>query len=460
MVASKDISPIPDMTGQTIDHGRFKLVQQLGSGAFGVVYRATFIRNPTNTQSSSRTEGESIIDSFMPSTVAIKVLPFSEFNSRAKREAVLHNTASEHDGVVLLYDFVSEGPYSYLIMDYCPGGSLSSKIRARDPKTGKLTFWKEDALVKSTFLQIVDSVASMHRNGLYHRDLKPDNILCNASGTKVYISDFGLATNRPMSTMHGCGTSTFMSPECIGERRGAQNGFSNATNDTWALGVILFNLLTAHLPWAKAFSEDKFFRAFRRDIKDTSTPHFMKTVPISKSAATLFQSMFSPVPSKRLTLSQLRQAVEKIDTFWMTDDEIATSPSVAVKHIAVHCSGKPLPSRSSPVQHTRVVKREADKRVEKWLANMENVPSASWCNNKPGRAKEAEVDDGDSFSPQWTPPQPILNGLDPTPSTDSSSDGPITPDQAPVFKVAVNQKGVQGAGVDESLSALELNAAI
>ena len=217
-------------------------------------------------------------------------------------------------------------------------------------------------------------------------------------------------------------------------------------------------MLTAHIPWVKAFSEDKFFRAFIH-ARDT-VAHFQRSVPLSHEAAELFQTMFDPSPSRRPTLSKLRQMVEKIDTFWMTDDEIANGSS-AVRRVVAHCSGVEFQAvpPPAPVPQAKREKRETDVRVEKWLKDMEMVPSSSWCNNDAPVAHAKESRGGDTFPPQWTSPVPAPGGSCQTPSAEPSSGGPITPEQAPAVNVGANGKGEGGVRIDDALSSLELNAA-
>lgn len=168
--------------------------------------------------------------------------------------------------------------------------------------------------------------------------------------------------------------------------------------------------------------------------------------------------MFDPSPSRRPTLAKLRQMIENIETFWMTDDEIANGSS-AVKKVVVHCSGVDLKAVPPPAPPVPQPKREADVRVEEWLKNMEMILSSSWCNNDPPVAHAKESRGGDTFPPQWNSPAPAPDGSCTTESTVSSSRGPITPEQAPVAGVGMNGKGEGDVGIDDPLSALELNAA-
>ena len=67
-------------------------------------------------------------------------------------------------------------------------------------------------IIKKVFLQLIDTVRSLHKLGIYHRDLKPDNIMCNKDGSKVWITDFGLATDQEVTADFGCGSAFYMSP--------------------------------------------------------------------------------------------------------------------------------------------------------------------------------------------------------------------------------------------------------
>lgn len=73
-------------------------------------------------------------------------------------------------------------------------------------------YFGNDELIGSVFLQIIDAVAYCHSCGVYHRDLQPENILCSHDGTKVYLADFGLATQDRISYEPGVGKACYMSP--------------------------------------------------------------------------------------------------------------------------------------------------------------------------------------------------------------------------------------------------------
>ena len=91
-------------------------------------------------------------------------------------------------------------------MDFVSGGDLGKAI------TKKRIFARNDALVKRLFLQLLDAVQTCHNAGIYHCDLKPDNVLINKEMTEVYLTDFGLSTSSPKSRSFGVGTPSYMSP--------------------------------------------------------------------------------------------------------------------------------------------------------------------------------------------------------------------------------------------------------
>lgn len=185
-----------NFTGRLLDDGRYKLLQVLGTGAYGVVYHA----NDLKTASSAGS----------PVQVAIKILDKRHFTDataeRVRREVVLHHLVNEHPNVVSMRRTFEDSLFVYIVLDYCPGGDLFTRIA--DDKM----FFRNDDLVKSVFLKIVDAVAFCHEKRVYHRDLKPENILVSKDCSQVYVSDFGLCTTGLVSTTWGCGSGPYMSP--------------------------------------------------------------------------------------------------------------------------------------------------------------------------------------------------------------------------------------------------------
>lgn len=176
------------LTGQYLDNGRYKLASIIGVGGYGVVYRA--IDRCATAPSSTSTP-----------YVAVKVLGRTGLDDRQRhfqrREIALHQLASPHRSVASVHKVIENDKYTFVIMDYCPGGDLFSMI------TDKQRYVGDNKLVQSVFLQIIDAVAYCHSLGIYHRDLKPENILCSADGTQVFLADFGLATTEKHSRDYG-----------------------------------------------------------------------------------------------------------------------------------------------------------------------------------------------------------------------------------------------------------------
>ncbi len=205
--------------GRTL--GPYQVVQELGRGGMAVVYKA-----------------------FQPSLrryVALKVLPDyfqsdPEFVARFQREARAAAQLS-HPNVVTIYDVGEQAGVHYIAMEYLEGGSLLDRL-ARGPLS------PEEAL------QIVEQVGSAldfaHSRSLIHRDIKPANILFSADG-RPKVTDFGIAragdTSRLTRAGAMLGTPDYMSPEQ------AQGMAVDHRADLYALGVILYEMLTGRVPF-------------------------------------------------------------------------------------------------------------------------------------------------------------------------------------------------------------------
>ncbi|EKM56910.1 uncharacterized protein PHACADRAFT_183478 [Phanerochaete carnosa HHB-10118-sp] len=330
---------MPNFAGRIINNGRYQLRKLLGSGTYGVVYGAIDLTTCNSPISNSPRK---------PRRYAIKVLRKDALSSsaaqRLRREVAAHRRMSDHPNVVPLHDSFEDKEFVYIVLDYCPGGDLFGKI------VDEKLYFKNDALVKSVFLQLLDAVEACHMSGIYHRDLKPENILANEDGTQIYLADFGLASGSKVSTTFGCGSSYYMSPVCLAECIGKEVGYmpySNTTNDIWALGVILVNMVTSRTPWSKALTTDDCFCDFMLHEE-----YLREMLPISEGANAIFRRIFVLEPSQRITLSELRQAVFELDTFFMSDDEIARG-SEAVRMAAAHCGYRVRPARAVEAKATR-----------------------------------------------------------------------------------------------------------
>jgi len=287
--------------------GRFltpelQLTEILGIGAYGVVYLAVNIRE--NRQ------------------YAVKCL--SQFNAdgspldhRQKqfqlREIRLHHLASQHPNVVSIHKIIDNQDCIYVVMEYCPEGDLFKNITECGMYVGK------DELAKRVFLQILDAVEHCHNLGIFHRDLKPENILVSNRGETVKLADFGLATSNIQSEDYGCGSTFYMSPECL-DHSSRRPFYYCAPNDVWGLGVILVNLTCGRNPWKQASYEDSTYRAYTR------SQGFLKTIlPVSDELNDILGRIFTRNPDQRITLPELRVRILACPRF--TEQPAALLPS-------------------------------------------------------------------------------------------------------------------------------------
>ncbi|KAI0674376.1 Pkinase-domain-containing protein [Trametes maxima] len=300
---------IPDFLGKTIDDDHYLLTEVLGEGAYGVVFRGI---DQSPGAGSSRSQ---------PKDVAVKIMEKADPELRRwkyqQREVANHRSVADHPAVVSVLGAYECDYFIYIILEYCDGGDLFN------PMIDNLTYCRDDDAIKAVFLQIVEAVEHCHERGIYHRDLKPDNILTVEDGEYIRIGDFGLSTTAKVSDTFCCGSTNYMSPECFGEDYD-YHPYSTAAADVWSLGVILTNLVVGRNPWEKAtLSDNGYFNYLTR-------PGYLREIlPISEGTAWILEGIFTTDPSARITVPQLRHRVLCVHEFFMSDEDLAR----ANKHV-------------------------------------------------------------------------------------------------------------------------------
>ena len=141
-----------------------------------------------------------------------------------------------HEHILPLIAAGRQGSYAFLVMPYMQGGTLKDRL-----EQGPLTLEEASAV----FAQLAAAVHYMHNCGILHRDIKPANILFDDNGS-VYLADFGIASYTDESAIESngrvMGTPIYMSPElCYGD--------ASVSSDVYALGILLYQMLTGQVPF-------------------------------------------------------------------------------------------------------------------------------------------------------------------------------------------------------------------
>lgn len=214
------------MVGELLGH--FRVIEQVGAGGMGVVYRGR--------------------DERLDRDVALKVLPTSLLADSAARrrfrQEALALSRLNHPNIATVHDFVTENGLDILVMEFVPGITLSERL-----KSGPLP----QADVVELGMQLAAGVQCAHAAGVIHRDLKPGNLRLTDDG-RLKILDFGLARllgpetslmSTHTSTDQGrpAGTLQYMAPEQL---RGEPPGVST---DIYSAGATLYELATGHPPF-------------------------------------------------------------------------------------------------------------------------------------------------------------------------------------------------------------------
>jgi serine/threonine protein kinase len=291
-----------EMVGQTLGH--YRILRPLGYGGSAAVFLA--------------------LDINLQREVAVKVFQPAEgeaqdFLRRFVREArVLAQL--DHPNILPIYDYGEQDYRAFLVVPYMAGGSLREWLRGRGPVPPQQ--------VMQLVGQALNALQYAHDRGLIHRDIKPGNMLFKADGT-LLLADFGLVkvtaaqgtmlpldTTRSMTTHTITGTPEYMAPEQI-------NGQVVPTSDIYAMGVILYEMLTAVRP----FTAETYMAVLMRHLYEQPQPMRALNPRISHSLEAVVMRALEKDPARRYQQPvDLRRDLEQA----IAEEQVETAPTPAL----------------------------------------------------------------------------------------------------------------------------------
>jgi serine/threonine-protein kinase len=282
---------VSDLTGELIDN-RYLLQRQIASGGMATIYAG--------------------LDTRLDRPVAVKIMHAhlandEAFVSRFIKEAKA-TAALSHPNIVSIQDQGwNEGgpPAVFLVMELVEGSTLRDYLN----ENGSLTVEQTLQLITP----VLSALSAAHRIGIIHRDIKPENILISKDG-RIKVADFGLARNIAMGqTMTAessvvLGSVSYLSPEQV------QRGVADARSDIYAIGIVLFEMLTGDKPYSGETPIQIAYRHVNDRIPNIQTINSA----IPASVAELVYEVTAPNPDQRPKdaeelLSKLREIQAQID---------------------------------------------------------------------------------------------------------------------------------------------------
>ncbi|XP_057500154.1 CBL-interacting serine/threonine-protein kinase 21-like isoform X1 [Actinidia eriantha] len=266
--------------------GKYQLGRTIGEGTFAKVKLAA------NTENNQYVAIK-IIDKHM----VIENNLMHQVQREISTMKLLH-----HPNIARIHEVIGTKTKIYIVMEYVSGGVLSDKMSY----VNRLS----EIESRKHFQQLIDAVDYCHCRGVYHRDLKPQNLLLDSKGN-LKVSDFGLSALRKpgylLST--ACGSPSYVAPELL-----TNKGYEGAAADVWSCGVLLFELLAGYLP----FDDRNLMNLYRKILRaEHKFPEWF-----TERQKKLISRILDPNPQKRITIPEI------IDDEWF---QINYEPAVRIE---------------------------------------------------------------------------------------------------------------------------------
>jgi serine/threonine protein kinase/Tfp pilus assembly protein PilF len=275
---------VEELTTGTTFANRYQIIEELGKGGMGKVYRA--------------------FDKKLNEEVAIKLIK-PEIASDKKTVERFRNELRlarkiSHRNIGRMYELMEYMDVHYISMEYVPGQDLRSLIR----QTGKLTAETAVSIAK----EICEGLSEAHRMGVIHRDLKPSNVLIDKNGD-AKIMDFGIARSLKSKGITGTrmmiGTPEYMSPEQVdGE------GEIDQRSDIYSLGVILYEMLTGRVPFD---GETPLSVAYKHKNKTPPDPKEFNTQITNELSVLILKCLEKDKEARYQSAGEVRSQLEEIE---------------------------------------------------------------------------------------------------------------------------------------------------
>ncbi|MFF3556837.1 protein kinase [Streptomyces tsukubensis] len=401
--------------GDVVD-GRFELIERLGSGGMGTVWRAR--------------------DTVLDREVALKAVRSDRDSSDSVRERVLREARAlarlNHPHVVTVHHVVGAGPHPWIVMEFVPGVSLQERL-----SEGPLT----PAETARIGRQVLSALRAAHAAGIHHRDVKPSNVLLRPDGGAV-LTDFGIAglqdTGALTRTGELIGSPEYMAPERI---RGADDAPSA---DLWSLGLVMFESVEGVSPMRRANT-----LATLLAVVDDPVPTADRSGPLGP----VLKALLVRDASARPDAERLDALLAPVESWTGVTGLPAETPATATGAKAAAPSPSPSPSSPTTVV-TAAVPATPRNRASVLLAVVSALVAAGTATaiilmlGKPGDAEERSA------------PRPGA-AQSPAPSQSARPPGAVPPSAAPsrtegpavraTVTVTASAKAPAGHGVEDRI---------